>query len=111
MKKFLVLYSTPADGLKKMAASTKEEMTEAMKPWMMWKEKMGDGVIDFGTPLMNGQKLAKAGHISCDCEVNGYSIIQAEDKDAAMKMVAAHPHLDWHEANTLEVFEMEPHGM
>ena len=108
MKKFLVLYSTPAGA---MDAASKEEKMEGMKQWMAWKEKMGDGVVDFGSPLKSGQKLAKSGPVACDCETNGYSIIQAEDKEAATKMLQSHPHLDWHEGATLEVFEMDERGM
>jgi hypothetical protein len=32
-------------------------MEEGMKAWMMWAEKCGDRLVDFGTPLANGLKL------------------------------------------------------
>jgi hypothetical protein len=108
MKKFIVIYHAPLEATKQAANSSPEEMKEGMKPWMAWAEKCGDGLIDMGTPLGNGQAVTSEGTAPSDKEVVGYSILQAEDMDGAVAMLKDHPHLKWNEGCAIEVHEALP---
>jgi hypothetical protein len=108
MKKFMVVYYAPAEAAKKMEGATPEQMQEGMKPWMDWAQKCGDGLVDLGQPLGNGQKMTSAGSGPSTKEVNGYSILQAEDMEGAKKMLEGHPHLGWVAGCEIEVYECMP---
>ena len=108
MKKFMVIYFAPTDAMEKMQDVTPEQAAEGMKPWMEWAEKCGSGLVDMGTPLGNGVKMTTASSQPSDKQVVGYSILQAEDMEAAKKMVEAHPHLSWTDGCEIEVYESLP---
>ena len=109
MKKFLVIYHANADAMSKMNNDkSPEEMREAMKPWMEWAEKCGDGLVDIGSPLAGGFKITKNDGEAGTRDVVGYSILQAEDMDGAKKMLEGHPHLGWDAGCDIEVHEAMP---
>ena len=108
MKKFIVLYYAPVEALEKMQGMTPEQHTEGMKPWMAWMEKCGDRLVDKGAPLGNGQKVTSGGSSPSESKVIGYSILQAEDMEAAKKMLDGHRHLGWAEGCEIEVYEAMP---
>ena len=111
MQKYIVIYHAPAAAIEQMANSTPEQMKEAMKPWMAGAEKIGDSLVDWGTPLAGGQKVTKSGSSPSDREVTGYSILQAENMQAAQALVTGHPHLDWVPGCAIEVHECLPPPM
>src|SRR6187551_775536 len=94
MKKFLVLFTAPADTRAKMQSATPEEMQAGMKPWMDWFSKMGDKLVDKGMPLTNAMGLTKEGTEPGNPEYVAYDIIQADDIDAAMELLKDNPHLE-----------------
>lgn len=109
MKKFVALYHAPAEAHAQMANATPEQKMEGMKPWMAWKEKVGEGVIDFGAPLFGGQTLSSGGQWgSSSKEVSGYSIVQAESLEGAKNLFVGHPHLSWHPTASIELHELAP---
>lgn len=108
MKKFIVIYYAPASAVEQMSKASPEDMKKGMEPWMAWAQKVGDKMVDLGTPLGNGQKVTKSGATASDSQVNGYSILQAEDMDGAVEMLKGHPHLDWAEGCEIEVYESMP---
>ena len=96
----------PAEAMAKMATATPEEKAAGMKPWMDWKEKMGNRVLDFGSPLMGAVHLNHDGSDSHNqSAVTGYSLIEANDMDDAKSMLKSHPHLQWTPDCAIEVFE------
>jgi hypothetical protein len=106
MKKFIVLYHAPAEAMEAMGSATEEQKMEGMKPWFAWKESIGDGLVDFGNPLMGGTRLLPDGSAEASSnEVTGYSIIQADDMEAAKGMLKGHPHLAWTGGCDIEVHE------
>lgn len=108
MKKFIVLYYAPTEAREKMQNSTPEEMKNGMAPWMEWKEKLGEGLVEMGTPLGNAMKVTNSGVVPGDANVIGYSVLQAENIDAAVLMVKEHPHLKWTAGCEIEVYESLP---
>lgn len=110
MKKFLVTYHVPASAMAQMANTTPEQQAEGMKQWMDWSARVGDSMVDMGSPLMPGQQLTPGGHATqSDKEFSGYSIIQAEDMNEAKALMDGHPHLNgWNADATIELSETMP---
>ena len=109
MKKFIVFYQAPASAMAKMAESTPEQKEEGMKVWYAWRDSLGDKLIDFGTPLMQGRRLEPNGSIKDSrSEVTGYSIFNAASKEEAESLLSSHPHLNWTDGVALEVHECIP---
>ncbi len=109
MKKFMVIYHAPADAFDGMENMSEEQKMEGMKPWMAWKESVGDAVVDFGSPLMGGRKISPDGSTSNSTkEVAGYSVLQADSFEAAQEMLKGHPHLAWSGGCDIEIYEMAP---
>lgn len=106
MKKFIVIYHAPAEAMAEMANVTPEQKEEGMKPWFAWKESIGDKLVDFGTPLMGGQRILPDGTMEDSTkDVTGYSIIQATDMEEAKSLLKNHPHLAWTGGCDIEVHE------
>ena len=96
MKKFMVIYHAPAEAMAQMASATPEQKAEGMKPWLAWKDSVGNKLVDFGAPLMGGTRLLPDGTTEISKkEVAGYSILQAGDIEEAKSLLSNHPHLAW----------------
>src|SRR3989338_10774235 len=108
MKKFIVLYHAPEEAMKTMEGKTPEEMKKGMEPWMAWAKKCGDGLVDLGSPLGNGQKLTPSGSADMAPGVIGYSILQAESIEEAKKRLKELPHLSWNASCEIEIHEALP---
>jgi len=108
MKKFVVMYYAPVSAQDQMKNATPEQAAEGMKPWMDWKEKVGDGMVDMGTPLGNSRKVTKDGASPSGSNIVGYSVLQANSMDDALEMVKEHPHLQWTNGCEIEVHESLP---
>lgn len=109
MKKFMVIYHAPADAVAQMAQATPEQQAEGMKPWMAWKDSVGDKLVDLGTPLMGGTRLLPDGTFEMSKkEVTGYSVLQAKDMEEAKSLLKGHPHLAWTGGCDIEVHECVP---
>ncbi len=106
MKKFIVHYHAPAEAMAQMANATPEQKAAGMKPWMDWKDSMGDKLIELGSPLMGAHVLkADGSETQGKSEVTGYSIIQANDIEEAKALLKKHPHLQWADNVAIEIFE------
>lgn len=108
MTKYLVVYTASTSAMEQMKDVSPEDAKKGMEPWMAWAEKVGDGLIDLGTPLGNGQKVTKDGNSPSDKNVVGYSILQAENMDGALELLQEHPHLQWTDGCEIEVHESLP---
>ena len=61
MKNFVVIYHAPASFMEQAQSASPEEMQEGMKAWHEWAAKCGEALVDFGAPLVGGQKLSTSG--------------------------------------------------
>jgi hypothetical protein len=107
MTKYLFVYHapmTPAEA----APPTPEQMDAVMGEWNAWAARVGDGMVDFGTPLAGGVRVTTEGTSPSTREVAGYSIIEADDMDAAVGLAQGHPHLDMPGGCEIEVHEAQP---
>ena len=108
MKKFIVLYHGSMDGWDP-SKSSPEDMAKGMEAWMTWAKNCGDKLVDMGTPLGNGVALSPDGKsTNSGKNVMGYSVLQAENLDAAKKLMEGHPHLAWNASCSIEVHECMP---
>ena len=108
MKKYMVIYHAPAAAIEQVRAGSPEDQKEDMAPWMAWVERCGDGLVDLGTPLAGGQKVTKSGSSPSNKSVVGYSVLQADNIEAAKEMVKGHPHLELGAGCEVEVHEALP---
>ena len=111
MKKYIVIYHAPTSAMEQMNDATPEEMKAAMEPWMAWAKSSGDALVEFGTPLGGGRKIAKSGSSPSNKNVVGYSVLQAENMEAAQALLKGHPHLEWAAGCEIEVHESLPAPM
>jgi hypothetical protein len=108
MKKYLVLYQSTVSASDQMKRATPEQAKAGMDAWMAWAGRTGSALVDMGSPLSGAAKLnagAEAG--PANPQVGGYSILQAESKDAVMALLKGHPHFMMPGAS-IEVFEFLP---
>lgn len=108
MKKFMIIYHAPQSAQEMMANATPEDAKKGMEPWIAWQKKFEENIVDMGSPIGMSKKVTKSGVSDSDSTINGYSIIKAEDMDAALKVVENHPHLEWIPGAEVEVCEFLP---
>jgi hypothetical protein len=93
MKKFLVLYRASQSGFEQMMKTSPEQQKAGMDAWMAWSKKAGGSIVDMGAPLGKAVKVAKGGATGASPnDLGGYSIMQAESKEALAASMKEHPH-------------------
>lgn len=106
MPRFMLLYTGPATPPSEMAP---ERVQEVMGGWQAWMERVGSAMIDIGTPMAAGLSVVDDGSTRAAGELNGYSIIEAENRDAAVALVDGHPFLSDATGNfSVDVYELLP---
>ena len=96
MKRFLLLYKGPAT-----------PPGASHEGWPEWFNKIGDALVDVGSPMENGVVLHGDGSTTDDASaLNGFSLIQAEDGNQALGLLKDHPFLALGSEYTIEVFEV-----
>ena len=83
MNKYIVLYYAPISAREMVENATPEEMKAGMEPWIAWMARCGDALVDPGAPLGGGMNVTASGSSPSDKKVTGYSILQAENMEAA----------------------------
>ena len=92
MKKFLVLYRAPITAFDQMMKATPEQQKAGMDAWMAWGQKAASSIVDMGAPLGKGLRVTPTGSSSARNDLGGYSIMQAESKEALADILKGHPH-------------------
>jgi len=92
MKKFLVLYKAPMSAFEQMKNATPEQQKAGMDAWMAWGKKAHDSIVDMGAPLGKSLRATTHGSSSTTNDLGGYSILQAESKEALAQTLKGHPH-------------------
>jgi hypothetical protein len=101
MAKFLFVYYGG------MMAATPAEQKKSMDAWMGWFGKMGEAVVDAGAPTKPGKILSKTGAKSIGADpVTGYSIIKAENMNAAVALAKGTPNIP--DGGQVAVYELLP---
>jgi hypothetical protein len=108
MKKFLVLYKAPTASFEQMMKSTPEQQKAGMDAWMSWSKSAAKAIVDMGAPLGKSLRVTKGGGGSPTTnDLGGYSILQAESKEALAETLKGHPHFMTPDG-TIEVVEVMP---
>ena len=92
MKKFLVLYRAPNASFEQMMKATPEQQKAGMDAWMAWSQTATASIVDMGAPLGKALKVTPAGPSPSKNDLGGYSIMQAESKEALAATLKGHPH-------------------
>ena len=92
MKKFLVLYKAPQSAFEQMKNTTPEQQKAGMDAWMAWGQKAAGSIVDMGAPLGKALKVTPAGATPTKNDLGGYSIMQADSKEALAATLKGHPH-------------------
>ena len=106
MAKYVFIYHAPMTPAEAMPP-TSEQMEAVMGEWNAWGAKVGDRLIDFGTPLAGGTRVTTEGTSPSTRDVAGYSILEADDFDAALDLARSHPHLNMPGGCEIEVHEAQ----
>jgi hypothetical protein len=107
MKKFLVLYRAPLASFEQMMKATPEQQKAGMDAWMAWSKKAASSIVDMGAPLGKCMKVTPAGATASRNDLGGFSILQAESKEALAETMKGHPHFMTPDG-FIEIVEMMP---
>ena len=108
MKKFLVLYKAPIASFEQMMKATPEQQKAGMDAWMAWGNKAAASIVDMGAPLGKSLRMTASGASPVVNDLGGYSLLQAESKEALAETLKGHPHFMMGEGATIEIVEIMP---
>lgn len=107
MKKFLVLYKASAESFEQAMKATQEQQKAGMDAWMAWSQKAAASIVDMGAPLGKALRVTPSGGSPTKNDLGGYSIMQAESKEALGETMKGHPHFMMGESS-IEIVEIMP---
>ncbi len=107
MTKYVFIYHAPTQP-DDATPPDPAEMEAVMGQWTAWADRVGEGMVDFGTPLAGGVRVTSDGTTPSTRDVVGYTILEAADLDAALALAQDHPHLNMPGGCTIEVHEAQP---
>ena len=107
MKKFMVLYEAPTASFEQMMKATPEQRKAGFEAWNGWIAKASAALVDVGAMLGKSLKVTPAGPSPTKNMLGGYSIMQAESKEALAKVLEGHPHFMTPEG-FIEIVEIVP---
>ena len=97
MPKFIALYCIPHTGLAdwmKIPQEQRQAEEDRLKvKWQEWSKAQGAAVLRTVAAGKN-TRVTSSGPSETANDVMMYSIVEAADKDAAVKMFVGHPHLE-----------------
>ena len=74
---------------------------------MTWSKKAAPSIVDMGTPLGKSLRVTTDGPSPATNDLGGYSILQAESKEALAGSLKDHPHLKMPHGS-IEIVELMP---
>ena len=106
MAKFIYVYKGPATDMENMS---QEQAQQVMEAWKQWMQNVGEALLDVGQPMANGSSLVDDGSEGNATQLNGYSIVEAENMDAARNLASGHPFLSEGNGNfAIDIYELLP---
>lgn len=108
MKKFLVLYKASAEAFEKAMKMTPDQQKAGMEHWMAWGKKAAGSIVDMGAPLGKAMRVTTGGASPVKNDLGGYSILQAESKEALAETLKGHPHFMMPGEASIEIVEIMP---
>lgn len=84
-----------------------EEGAKQKEKWEAWLGGLGDAVVNPGTPLSNNKIVSASGVSEAGPDaLTGYSIVKADNMDAALEIAKACPYLEFGAVQVAEQMEM-----
>ena len=86
-----------------------EEGAKYMEKWGVWVGNLGKALVNPGVPLKRA-KTVSSGAVSdnnISNRLTGYSVVQADNMDAAIEMAKGCPHLEHGTVDVAEAMEMK----
>lgn len=80
---------------------SEEEGEQVMAAWMGWLNGLGSAVVDIGKPLAESRTVGTSA--DGGSKLTGYSVIEADNLDAAVALTDGCPQLD--AGGSVEVYE------
>ena len=108
MPDFVAIYYAPQSVREQAQSMSAEDMQAGMKAWGEWAKACGESLTFPGSALMGGLRLTPSGSSPGQSDVIGYSVLQADDMEAAVALLEGHPHLAWGNGCEIEVFQAMP---
>lgn len=105
MKKFLILYYSKIPAQERMDDAGMDKMKASMDAWMEWKERHGNALVDFGSPVRPAKKLENGAVSDSVGWTTGFSLVQAESVDDAVELMKDHPNFKNNEGIGIEILE------
>lgn len=106
MSKFLYLYRGPATPMEDF---TPEQSQEQQRAWGEWMGGVGSALVDGGAPFGARSAVADSGSDPNPGDLNGYTIVAADDLEGARNLVKGHPFLSEGKGRfAIEIFELVP---
>lgn len=104
MSKFIYIYKGPATPMDQF---TEEQSAEQMAAWGAWMGKIGPALLDAGAPFTARTSVVDDGTAGEASDLNGYSIVEAGNLEAAKALAEGHPFLsDGNGKFSLEIYEL-----
>lgn len=112
MKNFLAIYIGQPDMKNKWDALPEAEkqarMEKGVKAWHAWIERNESSIVDVGSPLGKTKSIAAKGIGDTKNAMTGYTVVKAENHEAAAALFVGHPHFAIFPGESVEVMECLP---
>jgi hypothetical protein len=112
MKQFLAVYIGTAASMGKWSGLSetdrKKRETEGIAAWHAWGEKNENAIVVMGGPLGKTKSASPSGIADLRNEMTGFTVIQADSHEAAVKLFENHPHFAIFPGDRIEVMEILP---
>ena len=106
MARFMMLYKGPATPMEEF---TPEQSEQQMQAWGAWMGRIGGALVDGGAPFATRAAVRADGTDGAPSDLNGYTIVEAADLDAAKAFCDGHPFLsDGRDVFSVEIYELVP---
>jgi hypothetical protein len=106
MSKYVFLYHGPATPPEEF---TPEQSAEMMRAWGEWMGRVGSSLVDGGAPFGARTAISDDGSTGAPSDQSGYSILEAENLEAAKSLTKGHPFLSEGKGRfSIEIFELAP---
>ena len=106
MSRFIYLYRGPATPMEDF---TPEQGAEQMAAWTTWIEATGPAIVEVGNPFAGRTAVADDGATREPGDLNGYTVVEADNLAAAVALTEKHPFLSEGKGRfAIEVFELAP---
>lgn len=114
MKRFLAVFTGSPDSPQGQAwraldeAARNARAAEGMKAWHAWHVDHASAVVEHGGPLSKTKRVTAGGIADISNQLSGFTIVQAESREAAAELFQTHPHFSIFPGDGVEIMEIMP---